>query len=264
MAYSERSYSRGYLSFDTFPTGVKWLLIVNVAVFLLTFLSSIIAGPSVTMSFVRGLELYPYQVVEQGRLWQLVTYFFLHLDPMHLLGNMLALYFFGPLLERRVWGMKRFLQFYFLCGIGAGLCVVLAAYLTGGQGVPTLGASGAVYGVLLGGAMYFPDEIILFFLVYPLKLKHVAWIYGGLAFLGSLGAGSGVSHVAHLGGMIFGYFYIKSLGTKSLNGIRSSRVASNPLRQAQEWYKEWKLRRARKKFEVYMQKRQGDRDRWVN
>jgi membrane associated rhomboid family serine protease len=251
MAYSERPYAAGYSSYGLFPSGVKWLLTVNIAVFVLSVL---LAGTAVGEVFSR-LALIPAVAIGQFHIWQIFTYQFLHGGILHILGNMLGLYFFGQLVER-AWGTQEFLKYYFLCAVGAGICVVVMAYLTGTQHTPTIGASGAVFGLLLAGAMLFPDQPFLFFLVYPLKLKHVAWIYGGIAFLGLVSArGGGVSDIAHLGGMLFGYVYIKT---------KRTRKSSRPVVSLMQWYKEWKLQRAKKKFQVYLRKHNSDRDRWVN
>lgn len=251
MAYSERPYAAGYSSSGLFPTGVKWLLTVNIAVFVL----SVLAAGTRFSDVIQAMTLYPEKAIGEGHLWQLFTYQFIHGGIMHILGNMLGLYFFGQLVER-AWGTKEFLKYYFLCAVGAGICVCVLGYLTGTQYLGTVGASGAVFGLLLAGAMLFPDQIFLFFLVYPLKLKHVAWIYGGIAFLGLVSShAGGVSDIAHLGGMLFGYSYIKT---------KRVRRPSKRLPSLMQWYRDWKLQRAKKKFQVYLRKHEGDRDRWTH
>jgi membrane associated rhomboid family serine protease len=192
-------------------------------------------------------------VVTRFFLWELVTYLFLHGGFFHVLFNMLALWFFGKDLED-IWGTRRFLQFYFFCGVGAGLFVVLANYLFGNPQVPTIGASGAIYGILLVAAVLWPDRIIIFY-IFPIKLKYFVMIMAGIAFFGLRDLNSGVSQVAHLSGMLFGYVFLKSAKIRKFDPV-------SPLRDG---YKSWKLARAKRKFQVYLKKQQGgDRDRWVN
>jgi len=232
-----------------FPPGVKWLLIANAIGFVVYFL----AFDTWVGGLLAYLKLYPRMVVGYLAVWQLVTYMFLHAGLWHLFFNMVALWMFGAELER-TWGTRRFLQFYFLGGIGAGVCVVLADLLTGAPNIPTIGASGAIFGVLLAYGMLFPDSLIWIWFLFPVKAK---WFVLGLGVINFLylvkSPGSGVSHVAHLGGMLIGYLYLRS---------RYTRV--DLLGELRSWYRDWKIRRARKKFEVYMRKRRRDRDDWVN
>jgi membrane associated rhomboid family serine protease len=233
-----RSYS------DAFPLGVKWLLIVNTAIFLFqTIAPLIIPGAS---GWFLPFMLAPVMVVHLY-VWQLVTYMFLHGGIMHILFNMLTLYWFGPDLER-TWGLQRFLKYYFICGIGAGLCVVLVALFSGpiAMRTPTLGASGAILGLIMAYGLLFPDRQILFFFVIPMKVRHMVWIMGLLAFYYSItDTNAGVSNVAHLGGMLVGYVYLRA---KLLRLDRDSLTRR---------YKQWKLQRAKKKFQVYMRKHGG-------
>src|SRR5437899_873151 len=125
MAYSTRSYATGYSSSGFFPKGVKWLLITNIALFVVYFFAARSGWGQIFSDFY-GFGLVPAAVVHSFAIWQLFTYMFLH-DPGgfgHILFNMLALWMFGADLERH-WGTRKFLKFYFLCGIGAGLCVVV-------------------------------------------------------------------------------------------------------------------------------------------
>jgi len=253
MAYGTRDYATGYSNFSFFPKAVKWLLIVNIGIFVVNFLA-VQAGSS----FFNHFGLVPAAVVQTFAVWQLFTYMFLH-DPFgftHILFNMLTLYMFGVDLER-TWGSKRFLQYYFLCGVGAGLCVVLANALFGNMHSRTIGASGAIYGLLMAYGILYPERTLLFSFLFPIKAKYFVMILGGIAFLSSISASdNGVSHVAHLGGMIFGYFYLRSKSMSKIDLLASARYM----------YKEWKLQRAKRKFQVYMKKQNDrqDRDRWVN
>jgi len=241
-----RYYTR-YRSFGTpsyLPTGVKWLIIANTGIFLLSYIFSSLA-PHLLL-----LSLAPVMVLKHFAIWQLATYMFLHGGVWHLLLNMLALWMFGSPLERD-WGTRRFLQYYFLCGIGAGICDVILNGMLGNWGTHTVGASGAVYGLLLAFGMLYPNAQVILF-IFPMKAKYMVMIFGAVAFLGALRPGSGVSDIAHLGGMAFGYAYLR---------MRFFNIDMDYFRRE---YNAWKLRRAKKRFQVYMRKHGSDRDTWVN
>ena len=252
MPYSvQNPRSTSYYS-EGVPKGVKWLLIVNLAVFVLYFF----AVRSNYGYLFNQLVLWPRAVLTLPAFWQLFTYLFLH-DPYgfaHIVFNMLALWMIGSDLERD-WGTKAFLKYYFLCGVGAGVCVVVANMLFGNLDSRTIGSSGAIYGLLLAYGILYSDRMLLFSFLFPIKAKYLVMILGAIAFLGSFQAsGGGVSHVAHLGGMIFGFFYLKgrNLNFRALSGLGRQ-------------YKAMKMRRAKKRFEVYNRKRDSHKhDRWVN
>jgi membrane associated rhomboid family serine protease len=152
------------------------------------------------------LALWPLATPERlFRPWQLVTYAFLH-DPdyiWHIIFNMFALYMFGPLLEQ-FWGARRFLAYYFVCLIAAGAAQLAVGYVTH-TGEPTIGASGAIFGILLAFAMLFPRAKLLLYFVIPMP----AWLFvSGYAvlelFFGVTGREAGIGHFAHLGGMLGG------------------------------------------------------------
>src|SRR6266849_3587211 len=240
MAFTTRSYARGYLSSGGLPPGIRALLISNVAIFLLQFLSQFTGGSEL----FRYFALRPADVATRFEIWQLATYMFLHGGIWHILWNMLALWMFGCELER-LWGTRRFLRFYFFCGIGAGLCVVVANYLFGDPRIATVGSSGAIYGILLASAVLWPDRQILFYFLIPVKMKYFVAIIGAIAFLNSFNTNSPVSDVAHLGGMLFGYIFLKMPRTRGFD----------PLGSLKESYNTWKLARAKRKFQVYMRKK---------
>ena len=248
MAIGTRSYTRGYLSSSGLPPGIRALLISNVAVFVITFF----AGRSLRAA-LDLLMLRPSDVVTHGYLWQLVTYMFLHQGIGHILFNMLALWMFGTEFER-LWGTRRFLNFYFFCGVGAGLCVIVGNYLFGNPDVGTVGSSGAIFGILLASAVMWPDRQMLFYFLIPIKMKYFVAIIGAIAFLNSFNPASPVSDVAHLGGMLFGYVFIK---LPRMRGV-------DPIGALRESYNTWKLERAKKKFQVYMRKKGSDRDRHIH
>jgi membrane associated rhomboid family serine protease len=131
---------------------------------------------------------------------------FLHGGPFHLLFNMLTLYMFGNELERH-WGRRRFLSYYFVTGAGAGLCSWLVAM---NSSTVIIGASGAIYGILLAFAVYDPNRIVLVSFLLPIKVKYLVLFMGFLAFYSSIAdAEPGVAHIAHLGGMLVGLVFLK-------------------------------------------------------
>jgi membrane associated rhomboid family serine protease len=250
MAYRSRTRFSGIFNTPGFPPGVKWLLIVNVAIFLLGYFAGLLQLDRP----LAYLVLSPVQVIRHGMIWQLVTYLFLHGSFGHIIWNMLALWMFGATLER-TWGTRRFLNFYFFCGIGAGICVVLANYLLpwGSPDSRTIGCSGAIFGILMAYALLFPDVTMLWGFLIPIKVKYFVMIVGAVAFLSSFQVNSGVSEFAHLGGLLFGYIF-----------IRKPRFQFDPLSPVRNAYKDWKLQRAKKKFQVYLRKQDSKKDPWVH
>jgi membrane associated rhomboid family serine protease len=235
--------------------GVKSLLIANIGVFVVTAFTRDI------LPFWLGLTP---ALVMKGFLWQMFTYQFLHEGIGHILFNMLALWMFGTVIEG-TWGRQRFLRYYFICGTGAGLCVVLAGLLGSGFTATTVGASGAIYGLLLAFGVMYPNAPILLFFLFPVPAKYAVIIYGAISFfLFSSGSGGNVSHIAHLGGMLVGYIYMKYAGfTRTPRGYFQRRFSlGSSLAGWRARYQEWNRRRLRKKFEVYM--RDQDRNDHIN
>src|SRR3954469_6984070 len=254
MPFSSRSYVNRYVPSNRFPTGLKWLLITNVSIFVFTY----ILKASGTGLFLQNFALVPSQVVQTFAVWQVVTYMFLHsVDNFgHILWNMLGLWMFGAEIER-LWGTPKFLRFYFTCGISAAVIVIIVAYLFGFQDVATIGSSGAVYGILVAYGLLFPDRTVLFGFLIPIKSKYFVMIIGGIVLLQSytatIGGQRGAAVVAHLGGLLTGFLVVR--GRKLRIRVRE------PISGA---YKEWKLQRAKKKFEVYLRKQDNKRDPWVH
>lgn len=177
---------------------VKALLIVNAAVFFiqafLGFWFEILFG------------LVPYLVWNDFYFWQLFTYQFLHGGLFHILFNMLALWMFGGDLERR-WGSQFFVKYYFICVVGGA---ILNAVFLPGQTVPSIGASAGVYGILLAYGLIFPERVVYFYFLFPIKMKHFVLIIGGISLYSSITTSqTGIAHLAHLGGMAFGYVYLR-------------------------------------------------------
>lgn len=216
MSYSGNYYRPStFGGFSFFPPVVKWLLIINAAVFILVrfFGSFSFDGTSLTGAFYAYLGLMP---LGHGFLpWQLITYQFMHADFWHIFFNMFfGLWMFGMEVEH-VWGSKKFLYFYLTCGIVAGVSQLIMAPLlepgsvvdAWGNGVPTIGASGAIYGVLIAFGMLFPDRYIFLYFLIPVKAKY---FIAGIILLGvfSVGGASNVATLAHLGGALAGFLYI--------------------------------------------------------
>jgi membrane associated rhomboid family serine protease len=187
--------------------------------------------------------LVPADVVREYRVWELATYMFLHArTPTHILFNMLILWMFGVELER-MWRTKFFVRFYFVTGVGAAVISVLVALLPfaatrATYGSVIIGASGALYGLLLAYAYYFPERPILMFLLFPVPAKIFVAILGAIAFIQSVDVNGGVAATTHLGGMLVGYIY--------LQGGRGGWAAEIKYR-----YLKWKMNRMRRKFDVY-------------
>ena len=183
-----------------FRGGIKTLIVINIAVFVIIHIFRNIAWYAV-------FGLVPVMVFSKFMIWQLVTYLFMHFGLWHLVLNMLMLWMFGSIIENK-WGSKRFLFYYFFTGIGAGLCSVVFAF---NSNVPVVGASGAIFGLLVAYAMMFPDSVILLFFIFPMKMKYAAMVLAGINLLGAMSnPGGGIAYIAHLGGGLFGYLYLKN------------------------------------------------------
>ena len=184
-------------SFRMLPPVVKHLLIINLIVFLATMVLERYGYSNIT-------SMLALNSVTTGRFrfWQLFTYMFMHAGWSHILFNMFALWMFSYVLEN-FWGSRRFLVYYLVCGIGAGVCNLLVP----GWGL-TVGASGAVYGILLAFGMMFPNERIYFYFLIPIKAKWFVIGFAALELLEGLFYADGIAHFAHLGGMLFGLLLI--------------------------------------------------------
>jgi membrane associated rhomboid family serine protease len=239
--YSNVGYSFGS---GRLSPAIKILIIINVAAFLLS---------AIVPAIILRLGLVPAAVFGELAVWQPVTYMFLHGGIGHLLINMLSLWMFGTELER-TWGTRFFTKYYFVTGVGAAAVTLLWSisplpfaqqmYYTA-----TIGASGAIYGVLLAYGLYFPHRPIYLYFVFPIPARYFVMIIGAITFFSSIGnAGSGIAHTAHLGGLAVGYVYLKGLRFRPLDEIKY------------RWLR-WKMNRARSKFGVYSGGRDDD-DNW--
>jgi membrane associated rhomboid family serine protease len=220
---------------------LRVLVITNVLAFVLTLIAP---------EMIRRFALVPGDVYGAFAVWQPFTYMFLHGGIGHLLVNMLSLWMFGTELER-MWGTRFFTKYYFVCGVGAAATQLLMALLPFGFAqslyyTATIGASGAVYGVLLAYALYFPHRNIYLYFVFPIPAKYFVMLVGAISFVSALGApGSGVAHTAHLGGLVAGYVYLKGLRARPLDELKY------------QWLR-WRMRRSRSRFDVYSGGRRDD------
>ncbi|MGQ9777124.1 MAG: rhomboid family intramembrane serine protease [Thermodesulfobacteriota bacterium] len=193
MTYYRYRFSFGY---GLTPI-VKKLMILMGIIFLLQIVVSR------WMTFYLGLV--PLLVWKKYFLWQLFTYIFLHGGVTHLLFNLLALWMFGGELEN-YWGSKKFLFYFLFCGIGAGLLTIL---FSPSQIIPVIGASGAIYGILLAFGWLFPNRPIFIYFLFPIPAKYMVILYGLIELFSSLeGTGGGIAHLTHLGGLLFGLLYM--------------------------------------------------------
>jgi len=180
--------------------GIKFLIITNVIVFIITLVEPF------RSIFVYYFGLIPYHTWSKFHIWQPVTYMFLHGGFFHVLLNMFGLWMFGTELEM-IWGKKEFLKFYFVTGIGAGIISVI---IQPTSTIPIIGASGAIYGILLAYGMRFPERVVYIYGLFPIKVKYLVLIFGGIEFFSSITPSTdGIAHFAHLSGMIIGYFYLR-------------------------------------------------------
>jgi len=263
--YSRSGIKSYRVSFDFYVTpAIKFLLIANFAVYIGEVLVFHFSGSSAYAELVRWFGLVPAGVIPLLRVWQPFTYLFLHdvNSIWHILMNMFTLWMFGRELEV-VWGKGRFLRYYFLTGVGAGLINVIVKMAPAALGngipdgayIPTIGASGAIFGILIACAILFPDRrVYLFPFPVAMSMRTIVILMTILTFLGTFGLGAdNVSHLCHLGGLVVGYIYLRR--GSFLYNLRNS-VA------------DLQNRRNRRRFEVYMGKHRKDPpsrpDNWVN
>lgn len=218
MSYYSYNNRGGFLS--NMPTAIRHIIVINVLVMIMTYLNE---------DFMYEHFALFYPTSQFFRWWQPVTHMFMHGGFWHLFFNMYTLFIFGSVLER-VWGTRKFLIFYFVTGLGAAAIhtgvewIQMQSWLTqAAEGsmaaqsaihvlklTPTVGASGAIYGVLMGYAMLYPDSVLT--LVFPpisMKAKWFVLIFAAIELLtGVTGTGGGIAHFAHLGGLIFGFLLI--------------------------------------------------------
>jgi len=251
MRRNSPSYSSMTAGFGPGPLtpAVKWLLIANVVMFIVSALAPALVYP---------LALRPQAVLERGWIWQLGTYMFLHGSFFHLLFNMLTLWMFGVELER-VWGTVFFARYYAITGLGAAVTTVLGSLLPFSISqqmyyLPTVGASGAIFGLLVAWALYFPHRQIYMYFLIPVPARIYVLIFGAMSLFAAVtNTQGGVAHVAHLGGLVVGYLY-----------LRSGQINFHPIAEIKYRYLKWQINRSRKKFDVYTGGRSDDVNRRIH
>jgi membrane associated rhomboid family serine protease len=234
-SYSSFSFGPGPL-----PPAIKVLIATNVAIFLLMWLMPV----GLRQAVQEFLGLVPAAIFEAFRVWQPVTYMFLHdSDEIgHILINMLALWMFGTELER-LWGTKAFLRYYFATGIAAAVTTILVSLAPFPSTARlfytvTIGASGAIYGLLLAYGLTFPNRPIYIYFIFAIPAKYFVMIMGAIAVLSSMGSGSRIAHITHLGGLVAGFIMLRGHRLSPANEVRYR-------------YLRWKMDRAKKRFGVY-------------
>ncbi|NIM00059.1 MAG: rhomboid family intramembrane serine protease [Acidobacteria bacterium] len=216
---------------------LRMIIIVNAAIFLPMQLTP------VREFLLQYFALTPGQVLS-GYIWQVATYMLLHAGLGHIFFNMLILWMFSGELER-LWGSRAYLRYYVVCGVGGGVAIFIQGAIRGSE-VPTLGASGALYGMIMAYGLLFSERRVLFMMMFPMKAKTFAMIFFFFALYYNFASESdGISHIGHLGGALTGLIYLK-------RAWRVDRLVKNI---------RWRIQRRR--FKVMMGKN-DDTDRWVN
>jgi membrane associated rhomboid family serine protease len=259
------------ISLPPFRGAVKWLMLINLGVFIAWELLGLASQESAArIAYILGLV--PADVVH-GWIWQVVTYAFLHLGVFHLVGNLIGIWFVGSLVEG-MFGTRRFTRYYFICLLGAAAGCVLLSYsgaAPGGAGQLIAGANGANYGLLLAVGMLMGDtEFMMFPLPIQIKAKYLVGIVLAIAVLVSLSGPGAIINAGLLGGLFAGFVYIKMWGRSGSTssypsaglgrGLSDRMYAVAPAKREpfmarmKNGYHRWKRRRMAKKFEVYMRK----------
>lgn len=199
--YQRQQWKQNPLSPSLFTDAIKFIISINFLIFILQYLS----GMEDELFTIFGIV--PSKTFGELMLWQPFTYLFFHGGIWHVLINMFVLWMFGSELEK-FWGKKEFLRFFFITGIGSGLITILFSLSSTN---PVVGASGAIYGVLLAYGFMFPNRLVYLYFLIPIKVKYLVILIGAIAFFSSLNPGnSNISHLTHLSGMVIGFIYLRS------------------------------------------------------
>ena len=199
--YQRQQWKQNPLSPSLFTDAIKFIISINFLIFILQYLS----GMEGELFTIFGIV--PSKTFGELMLWQPFTYLFFHGGIWHVLINMFVLWMFGSELEK-FWGKKEFLRFFFITGIGSGLITILFSLSSTN---PVVGASGAIYGVLLAYGLLFPNRLVYLYFLIPIKVKYLVMLIGAIAFFSSLNPGnSNISHLTHLSGMVIGFIYLRS------------------------------------------------------
>jgi len=252
------SYYRSQIQFG-FGGGltpvVKNLLLANIGIYIIQLFTARM-GP--VPPLIWAFALRPVEVTSHFAVWRLVTYMFLHGSVLHIFFNMFTLWMFGCEVERTL-GSRYFLKYYFITGIGAGLFFLLFNWGSPGS---VIGASGAIYGVLVAFAVLFPHRIItlLIFFVLPVRMKawHLVAIFIGISLLSGIqgqvfGVSDGVAHLAHLGGALVGYLMLRGNTLISL-AVHEVHVRQQRKKIEMEQRKKEEIRRKREEVDRILDK----------
>lgn len=245
------------LSFPPFTRAIKILIGINFGVYLLQLILQLTGQGEAASAILATFGLLPRAVVH-GRIYQLLTYGFLHAGFFHLFFNMLMLWMFGSMMERH-FGTRQFWEFYLFGIVGAALTTVALAYSFGSiihlsPNTLTIGASGGIYAIFMAAAiLYGNQEVFLFPFPFAMKLKYLVAILGLIALVGALGGGGDTANIAHLGGLLFGYLYLKFVPRRGLTFAFSEGYYG-----LRNYYHRLKRERAKKKFQVYMRQHEND------
>jgi membrane associated rhomboid family serine protease len=238
------------LSLPPFTRAVTWLLGINTGVYLLLLLLMRVQ-PDVPLFVLDHLALQP-QAVVHGAIWQLVTYGFLHFEFWHWFGNMLGLWMFGSAIEG-AWGTRRFVELFSIGVIGAAITTVALSctHVLGDPTRPTIGASGGVFAILIAFGVLFADqEIMMIPFPFLIKAKYFVGILIVVELAFAMAGGGNVAYVAHLGGLFFGWLYVRRGPKAALVNVG---LSERYFGMRNSYYR-WRRKRAAKKFEVYMSK----------
>lgn len=228
MGLDSRDYYKpsGFGGFTFFPPVLRNLIIANVAVYFIQMIFENITFHGVPGWYILNhyFALNPITGVDQAgvpnnfQIWQLFTYQFMHAGFMHILLNMFFLWMFGMEIENLM-GSRKFLLFYLACGLGGGIAQTLIPPLLSQELGPTIGASGAVFGIMIAFAMFFPDRYILLYFLIPVKAKYLITIMVIFEFM-SVGNQSVIAHLAHAGGAVTGFLFILLDRRNNFSGSR--------------------------------------------
>ena len=208
FSYQNHRWDQSSLRPSLFTDAIKLIISINFLIFILQYFS----GIEEKLFTIFGIV--PSKTFGELMLWQPFTYLFFHGGIWHVLINMFVLWMFGSELEK-YWGKREFLRFFFVTGVGSGLVTVLFSL---SSSTPVVGASGAIYGVLLAYGLMFPNRLVYLYFLIPIKVKYLVILIGTIAFFSSLNPGySNISHLTHLSGMIIGFVYLHSNLSSNLN-----------------------------------------------
>lgn len=241
------------LSLPPFTRAVTWLIGINTGVFVLMA----ILARTTFAAYIRYYgSLVPSDVVQHGYIWQLITYSFLHEGISHWFWNMVGLWMFGSAFEN-AWGTRRFLELYFIGVMGAAITTIALSFghILGNPGTATVGASGGIFAILIAfGILFAESEIMMIPFPVMIKAKYFVGILIVITLVLAITGGGNVAYVAHVGGLLFGWLYVRR-GPKA--ALVNANFSERYYAMRNSYYR-WKRRRAAKKFEVYM--REHDRD----